>query len=588
MRPLPRPIGRGRRLLLLGLVAIGVGQAAGAVALARIVQWVFDRLVTEWAAGTVSSLTPGELTLLVAGPLAAVLTTAACRAAERVTAERLGQRYVTEVRDLLFDHLTTVPARSIRGRRSGSLLMRFVGDLNALRSWVSLGLARMIVAGVAVSLVVVMLALIAPGLTIAVAVVLALGAAVTVLTSHRLVVTSRRARKRRARLAGEVSERLTHVGVLQTGGQGQRERRRVGRKSRRVAEAMVARARAAGAARAVAEATAGLATVAVVFVGALEVHRGSTSPGAVVGALAVVGLLAAYLRDLGRVAEYASGARVAREAARRFLALEPLADDPTQPDVPPGGGHLELRDVHLEPGVKGVSVEARPGQVVAIVGPNGAGKSSLVALAARLVDPDRGAVSLDGAGLREVNLESLRREVGVMSPDLPLIGGTVRRNVTYRHPKATLPMVVAVFEACGLAPVIESLPRRWESDVGESGRLLSSGQRARVELARAMLGDPRLLVLDEADAHLDHQTRDILTAAVLARRGTTLVITHRRDLVRIADVVWHLEDGRLLEEGPPERLLGGDGPTARLFREAAPGDVVGSGRSEGLPGGGAR
>ncbi|MFD1718589.1 ABC transporter ATP-binding protein [Georgenia deserti] len=565
MTDLPSPIARGRRLLFAALVAIGVGQAAGAVGLAQIVQWAFDRLVAEWAAGTLTPPTAGELVLLLGGLLGAVLITAVCRAAERVTAERLGQRYVTQVRALLFDHLTTVPARALRGRRSGSLLMRFVGDLNALRSWVSLGLARLTVAGVAVGLVVITLALTAPGLTLAVAGVLTLGAAGTVLTSHRLVVTSRRARRRRARLAGEVSERLINVGVVQTGGQTRRESRRVGRKSRRVAEAMVDRARAAGAARAVAEATAGLATVAVVLVGAVEVRQGSTSPGAVVGALAVVGLLSAYLRDLGRVAEYATGARVAREAARRFLALEPLADDPALPDLPDGAGRLELRDVHLDPGVRGISAVAQPGQVVAIVGPNGAGKSSLVALAARLVDPDSGTVLLDGKVLSEVNLQSLRHEVGVMSPDLPLIRGSVRRNVTYRHPRATLPMVVAVFEACGLGPVIAALPERWETGVGEGGGLLSSGQRARIELARAMLGDPRLLVLDEADAHLDRQTQEILTAAVRARRGTTLVITHRPDLVRIADVVWHLSEGRLVEQGPPGELLERGGPTARLL-----------------------
>ncbi|WP_349829145.1 ABC transporter ATP-binding protein [Brevibacterium litoralis] len=585
---LPAPISGDRIHWFIVLVVIGVGQAAGALALAQVVQWVFDRLIADRAAdGVLTPLTFEETRFLIAGPVIAVLLTTLCRAGERVVAERVGQSYVTTVRALLFSHLTTVPTRALGRKKSGSLLQRFVGDLSALRSWVSLGLARLLVAGVAVGIVLARLVVLDLALAGIVAGVLFLGALATLVTSRALVRTSRVARKRRSRLSGEVSERLLNVGVVQTAGQVGRERKRVDRKSTRLAAAMISRARAAGAARGVAEATSGIATLGVVLAGSLVVARGDTTPGEVVGAMTVVGMLAAYLRDLGRVAEYASGAKVAREAARKFLAIPPLADDPTLPDLTdgyaPGAGtwpapdadrpapllgHLEMRDVTLDPGVKGITVSAEPGQIVAIVGPNGAGKSTLMSLAARLLDPDSGQVLLDGQDVRQVNLTSLRKNVGVMSPDLPLMSGSLRRNLTYRNSKASKKDLAAVVTACEIDTILDVLPEGWDSQVGEGGRLLSSGQRARVALARAMLGDPRLLVLDEADAHLDPRTREVLTNAVRGRTGTTLVITHNRDVTRMADQVWHVRAGHLVEAGPTADLLAGDGPTARLFADA--------------------
>lgn len=562
---LPRTVSRARAPLLALLVAIGAGQALGAIATAVLVQQAFDRLVVADPAVTVTTRTVVGLT---AGLLGAVALTAVMRRAERVAAERLGQHYVAEVRDRLFRHLTRVPARELGRRHRGSMLMRFVGDLSALRGWVSLGLARLVVAGIAVTLAVAALTVSDVGLGLAVGGVLLLGAGCTGLASPRLLSTSREARRRRARLTGEVTERLTHVGVLQASGQERRERRRVRKHSDRVVTAMIDRARAAGNARAVAEGTAGLATVAVVLVGALEVRAGRTSPGAVVGAMAVTGLLAGHLRDLGRVAEYAAAAHVGREAVRRFLALPTLDRGRDLPELEAGPGRVELRDLALGDALRGVTLTAEPGQTVAIVGPNGAGKSTLVALAARLVDPDGGAVLLDGQDLRERELSSVRASVGAAGPDLPLLKGSLGRNVRYRLPRVVDHEVDRVVDLCDLRPLLDELGG-WQADVGDGGALLSAGQRARVAVARAALGRPRLLVLDEAEAHLDGDAARVVDRVLDDHRGTALVVTHRRELVERADTVWCLVDGRVAEAGAPRVLLAGDGPTARLFARPA-------------------
>lgn len=574
---MPKPLARSRLSLFARLVAIGVGQAAGTIGTGLLVQYAFDRLVS------VRTPVALDVVLWLSAALAlAVGLSAVMRALERVTAERLGQAYVLEVRSTLFRHLTRVPARDLGHKNRGSMLQKFVGDLSALRSWVSLGLARLLVAGIAIGLAVVALSLLNLVLGLSVAAVLALGGLATYYTSARLLHTSREARKRRARLTGEVSERLSHVGVLQASGQERRERRRVGKHSDKVAVAMIARARASGTARAIAEGTAGLAGVVALLVGAAEVRSGRATPGTVVAAATVAGLLAGHLRDLGRVAEYAAGAAVAREAVRRFLALPRLPDRKDAPDLEPAGGRLELDQVSFDNALADVTVAAEPSQVVAIVGPNGAGKSTLVSLVARLVDPDHGTVRLDGQDIRECSLSSVRAAVGVASPDLPLLRGSVSRNVRYRVPKADDAEIGRVTALCGLDGLIDELPGGWKADVGEGGNRLSAGQRARLTVARAVLGRPPLLVLDEAEAHLDRDAAGVVDRVLADHRGTALVVTHRRELVERADVVWCLRDGRVVEVGPPGDLLAGAGLTARLFESDGAGRAADSSTVEQL------
>lgn len=561
---LPRPLAASRRAAFLRLVAIGVGQAVAAIAIALLTERGFDLFIASGA-----PVAARTALLLGAGLLVAVLATALLRGRERVAGEMLGQHYVLEVRDVLFAHLTRVPARELGRRHRGSVLLRFVGDLSALRLWVSRGLARLLVAGVAVGLALLALAVMNLALALAVGGVLLSGGLLMRAVSPRMLRTARASRRRRSRLTGEVTERLTQVGVVQAAGQERREGKRVSRASTKVAAAMVDQARASGAMRAISEGTAAAAGVAALVVGAVEVRSGRASPGTVVAALSIAGLLSGYLRDLGRVAEYAAGAQVARAAARRFLEIPPLPDPDGLPDLVTERGGVDLEAVAVGEALAGVSLRAEPGQTVAVVGPNGAGKSTLVGLAARLVDPDHGRVRIDGQDVRSRNLASVRRAVGISGPDLPLMRGSLDRNVRYRLPRCDDDEVARVSALCGLDELAAALPDGWRSDVGEGGSRLSAGQRARVSIARAALGRPALLVLDEAEAHLDRDAAGVVDRVLEAHQGTALVVTHRRELVERADVVWCLQDGRVAEVGPPQRLLRGRGPTAQLFGRPA-------------------
>jgi ABC-type multidrug transport system fused ATPase/permease subunit len=524
------PLLRGRRTGLLALlVANGLAQAAAAVATALLVERAFDRLVIGASEADLRTAWP-----LGAGLLAAVVVSGWLRMRERQDAERLGQDYVHDVRDALFERILAFAPRALERRSRGALSMRFVGDVSAIRQWVSLGLSRMVVGGCFVGGAITALAFVNLRLSAALAAVLGVGALGALALGRPMRDAAREARRRRGRLAGLVTERVGAVAVVHAFGQDEREQRRVAKRSRHLREAMIARARVIGGMRGLTEAVVGLTTVVVLLVGAVEVAGGRASPGTVVAAMAVVGLLASPLRDLGRVSEYWYGSRVALERAR---------------DLPPGSGRLALEGIGVDGALHDVTARLEPGRAVAVIGPNGAGKSTLVAVAARLLDPDRGRVLIDGHDLAEVTLASARRAVGIAGPDLPLLRGTVDYNVRYRSKRASAEELERVRELCALDELAAALPRGMETKVAEDGRGLSAGQRQRIALARALLGRPAVLLLDEADANLDEQARAVVDRVVDDQRlrGSVLVVTHRRELVERCDEVWALEGGRLAE-----------------------------------------
>lgn len=194
-----------------------------------------------------------------------------------------------------------------------------------------------------------------------------------------------------------------------------------------------------------------------------------------------------------------------------------------------------------------VSAVAEPGSLVAVVGPNGAGKSTLIALAVRLLDPDGGVVRLDGQDLALHSQSSIRKAISMTGPDLPLLRGTVDENLRYRCPDAPPEELIRVIQMCSLNELLAELPDGGETRVVEGGRNLSAGQRQRIALARALVGEPPVLLLDEADANLDAKARELVDRIIQTQRGrsTVLIVSHRAEVLEWADAVWQLEGGRL-------------------------------------------
>ena len=238
-----------------------------------------------------------------------------------------------------------------------------------------------------------------------------------------------------------------------------------------------------------------------------------------VAGLIVAALLGHALREAGQVP--ASWAAAAEEKVRAALAQSTATPEwPLARPLPDGPGWIAFDGASIEGVLEDVDISAEPGSVIAVLGSGGSGKSTLAALAARLVDPDSGAVTLDGVDLRRVELESLRRAVGLAGPG---------REVT------------------DLTDTLGALPQEW----------LSDAQRLRLGVARALVGDPRLLVIDDVDELLDAGGAGVVDRVIADRRGrsTTILITEWPELAQSADVVWRLSEGRLIAAGPPQRVL---------------------------------
>ena len=546
---LPRLVTRRRLGLLALLIGNGLGQAATATVTVLLVEATFDRVLAGGPRGTVSALLP-----YAAGLAAAAAAVGYLRARERADAERLGQSYVHELRTAMYGRLAGLAPRALQRRSQGSVMLRFVGDLRAVGQWVSLGLSRLLVGGVFAVGALAALSVVAPPFALAVGIVLVVGLAAALGSGRSMRERAREARRHRARLAANLGDKVGAIGVVQLSGRMGKERRKLHRQSGDLSSAMIARAKLVGRLRGITEVTAGMASVAVLLTGAWAVGSGRASAGTVVAAMAIVGLMTSPLRDLGRVHELWHNSRVSLEKVQSFMDTPNLIRTaPDAVELEPGPGELVFENVHVNGSLHGVSASAEPQSFVAVVGPNGAGKSTLLALVARLLDPDHGIVRLDGQDLRRVKPESVRRAVSMAGPDYPLMRGSVGKNLRYRAPDAPEEELQEIHRFCDLDALIAELPEGLDTKIIEGGRNLSAGQRQRIALARALLRDPTVLLLDEADANLDDEARELIERVLEERRGrrTTIMVTHRDELLDGADAIWRLENGRLVDVSEP-------------------------------------
>jgi ATP-binding cassette subfamily B protein len=263
-----------------------------------------------------------------------------------------------------------------------------------------------------------------------------------------------------------------------------------------------------------------------------------------------------------------------------FRRLFQVIDNP--PEIQDATGAAELGTVHGavrfervtfayhgsdRPALHEVSFEVEPGQLVALVGPSGAGKTTITSLVPRFYDPQQGAVMIDGHDVRDVTLESLGENLGLVSQDTFLFHASIRENLLYACPDASEQQLAAAMRDAHLDEFVRSLPNGYDTLVGERGHRLSGGEKQRVAIARVILKDPRILILDEATSHLDTLSEQLIQAALqgLFKHRTSLVIAHRLSTVLAADQILVLDQGRIVERGSHRELVDQGGLYAALY-----------------------
>jgi len=535
----PRILSRSRAARLVALVGNGLGQAGVAIAAGLAMKTAFDTLGSGALGATWT-----EGLQAAAALCGCALALGWLRWRETCDAEKLAQGYLAELRLALFDRLLGSPTRRLQGKRRGSMALRFVGELNALRLWLSLGFARVLVGGVSLVGATLALAWLSPGLLWGLLPVLGVAMLTAVCMGRSLYAQTRAARREVARFAGHVQERITVLAVIQHYGQGTRERQRLERMLGRVRETAELRAASRGRLRALGEAGS-LAAAAGVLVAALST---GVSVGVAAAAIAVLGFLSPMLRDLTRAMEYWQGARASWE---RIAVWWAEADELRMAPPAVVAGEVALNGVRL-PGGSGVINGRMPaGSRIAITGANGAGKSNLLNVIAGLVAPDAGQVCIDGAPIGGVWRQRLSGAVALASPDLPLLRGSLEFNLRYQKPDASAEETAWAWELCRIGELASALPDGLATKIVEEGRNLSLGQRQRVLLARALLARPRVLLLDELDSHMDGAGLRALEQVLASYAGTVIYATHGPELLARADEVWRLVAGTLAERAPP-------------------------------------
>lgn len=563
MNRLPAVLDPSRRAMFAWLVANGLAQAAVALIGGFAVHEAFSAIGSD--------LSNDDMLLgwIAACLVLVALVGARLKTVERRGAEALGQHYAADVRMALYDCVAACPVYAVQKRRKGALLMRFVGDLKALRRWVSQGLARLAVAAVTIAVTLGALAVLNVTMAIAVASVVLAAAIGCVVLGRQFPAAVREARRQQSRLTSEVNEKIGAIAVAQVFGQTLREREALAGRVARLTHAAVAQTDRSARIRAVADVLAATVSAAVLLTGAIEVHAGKATVAMVAAAMAVSGFLVPAMRDLAMAYVYWQSARVTRGKLEAFLAEQLVHGERARaPRLAPVDGTIEFADVHVQDALAGFSARARAGERIAIIGPNGSGKSTLLRLAARLTECDAGRVLVDGQDIAQYARASIQAAIGIVAQDLPLMSGTIEYNLRYRQPDAANEEVQRIVALCGVDEIAGTLPKGLATRLAESGVNLSPGQRTRIAIARALLGQPPILLLDEVDASLDPRSAAILDRVLDDYRGTVLIVTHRIERIARANVVWHVDRGRLLESGPPAVLLGRPGPTAQLFRDA--------------------
>jgi ABC-type multidrug transport system fused ATPase/permease subunit len=583
-----------RGLFALGFVLMTINRVSGLV-LPASTKFVIDDVI-------------GKRHTALLGPI--VLAVVAATLVQGLTSfgltqllSKAAQRLIAELRCKVQAHVGRLPVAYYDGNKTGTLVSRIMSDVEGIRNLIGTGLVEFTGGLLTATIALVVLMRISQLMTLVTFGVLVLFAAAL----NRAFTTMRPIFRERGRINAEVTGRLTEslgaVRVIKGYHAEAREAEVFAGGARQLLDNVLKTLTATSVMGLSSAVLLGVVGAVVMYVGTRQIIAGSMTLGGFFTYTAFLGFLVAPIFQIVSIGTQITEALAGLERTREILHERPEDEDPGRvAALEHLRGEIAFENVSFayekdRSVLHEVSFRATPGTVTALVGPSGGGKSTIIGLVAAFYRPSSGRVRVDGVDLATVRLDSYRTRLGVVLQETFLFDGTIRENVAFSRPRAT---EAEILEACRIAHVDEFADRfvlKLDTVVGERGVKLSGGQRQRVSIARAILADPRILILDEATSSLDSESEAFIQEGLdhLMKARTTFVIAHRLSTIRRADQILVIDDGRIVERGTHESLyaLGGryfdlytkqHGLESNLFLAPGEGDTVGEHEAQAAPG----
>jgi ATP-binding cassette subfamily B protein len=529
-----------------------------------------DRLIHSTFGDSKQSI----LLTAVAIVLAAAVIGAIASYVGDVLTTKVGQAMMRDLRLTLYHHLQRLSLSVYHRNRIGDMIGRVTADVDAIQDFVSSALMGIVVDVLTLAGMIGLMFYLNWRFTLIALLVAPFLFVQVYVTTRRIKKTAREARRKESEIVSVIEETLSSIRVVKAFAREDYEEARLDREERASIKIALRASRMKAMLGPMVDIIVAIGTAIVLWAGAKMVLAGQLTPGALIVFLLYLGKMYKPMRDLSKLSDTVSKAAVGAERIKEVIRWEAETRDlPRARPAPRFKGEIAFEGVSFsyvpgQPVLKDVSLSIQRGQFAAIVGPTGAGKSTIASLIPRFYHPQAGQVKIDGTDVRMFTIRTLRERIGFVMQESLLFHGSVWQNIAYGRPNATRAEVFRAAKLANAHEFIVSMPQGYDTVIGERGDTLSGGQRQRIAIARAIIRDAPILILDEPSSGLDAAAEEVVFEALqrLMEGRTSIVIAHRLATIRSADVIFAVQDGSIVERGRHEELLALGGLYAQLHQ----------------------
>jgi len=560
-----------RRALWLGLLAI-TGESLADVLQPWPLKIVLDDVITHKAQhGWLTHLIHSKIgytdsKILLAACIAAIviaLIDAVCTYGEKWVTTTVGQWVTHDLRRALYARVQKLSLAYHDQSKTGDLISRVTDDIDAIQTFIVSGLLSIVVDVATIVGMIGVLFYLSWRLTLIATTVVPILFTIVYVYTRRVKKYTRAVRKQQGKMISVVQEVLGSIRVVKAFARENYEIQRMEGESLETVEAALKARKLKARLVPLVTIVTGIGTALVLYYGGMGALTAGITVGTITVFLSYIKSMYKPMQDISKIMDSYSKADVGYERIKEVIEVDDeMKDAPDARNAPRLRGDIDFDDVSFcyksnEPILSDMNLHVKAGTTVAIVGPTGSGKTTLVNLIPRFYDVSKGAVKVDGIDVRQLKQKSLREQISFVLQDVVLFSGTVWENIAYGRPEASYSEIVRAAQAANAAEFIDKLPQKYDTVVGERGLTLSGGQRQRIAIARAIIRNSPILILDEPSSGLDAASEQLVFDALdrLMENKTSIVIAHRLSTIRKASCIYVVKDGRIVEFGTHEELL---------------------------------